>query len=420
VQVLLCCWGSLGDLYPYLGIAARLAESGHQPVIAGCPLYQPWVERMGLAFHPVRPDVDPDDVAMARRFMDPLRGSEAVVEYVAPAVRAAYEDLLPAARDADLIVTHPMTFAAPMAAEVLEKRWISTVLAPASFFSLYDFPVPPMAPRLANLVRWPMAAWVIRKIARTGSFTWMGPVRALRADLGLPERGEPLFEGQFSPHGTLALFSTVIADPQPDWPPATQVTGFVFRREEGALPAELQAFLDAGDPPIVFTLGSSAVASAGGFYGAAAAAAVALDRRAVLLTGLHGQKRLPPRLPPTVLAVDYAPHALLFPRAAAVVHHGGIGTMAEALRAGRPMLVTPFSHDQPDNAARAERLGVARVLYRSPRQSPAAPDDPANELAAELEALLHDDSYGQRAWDVGQIVGGEDGAAAAARALARS
>jgi UDP:flavonoid glycosyltransferase YjiC (YdhE family) len=347
--------------------------------------------------------------------MDPLRGSEAIVEYVAPAVRAAYDALLPVARDADLIVSHPMTFAAPMAAEVLEKLWVSTVLAPASFFSIHDFPVPPMMPSLANVVRLgPLAGWVLRKMARTGSFTWMGPVRALRADLGLPDRGEPLFEGQFSPHGTLAMFSSVLGDAQPDWPPHTTITGFVFRAEDGALPETLEAFLAAGDPPIVFTLGSSAVGAAGSFYQDAIDAATALGRRAVLLTGLHGHNRLPARLPGGIIGIDYAPHSLLFPRAAAIVHHGGVGTMAEALRAGRPMLVIPFAHDQPDNAARAERLGVARTLSR-PR---AGSKDPAyGRIATELALLLDDDEYARRAAEVGQIVGGEDGVGIAARTL---
>jgi UDP:flavonoid glycosyltransferase YjiC (YdhE family) len=243
----------------------------------------------------------------------------------------------------------------------------------------------------------------------------MGPVRALRADLGLPDRGEPLFEGQFSPHGTLALYSTVLGDPQPDWPAKTSITGFVFQREEGALPEHVEAFLDAGDPPIVFTLGSSAVTAAGSFYEDAIAAASALGRRAVLLTGLSGRNRLPPALPTTILQTDYAPHNLLFPRAAAIVHHGGVGTMAEALRAGRPMLIVPFAHDQPDNAARAERLGIARVLSRTRQARPT--NSRETELAAELQALLDDEEYARRAREIGQIVGGEDGVSMAVEQL---
>jgi UDP:flavonoid glycosyltransferase YjiC (YdhE family) len=415
MRVLLCTWGSLGDLHPYLGIAARLASEGHQPTLATAPFYRSIVEGEGIAFHGVPPDVDPRDTELTRRFMDPRTGPEAVVEHVAPAVRDAYETLLPAARSADLIVSHPMTFAAPMAAEVLGTPWMSTVLAPASFFSIHDFPVPPPAPSLARfLTLGAPAGWILRKLARTASFTWMGPVRALRSDLGLPDRGEPLFEGQFSPHGTLALYSRVLGDPQRDWPPHTEITGFIFRTDEATLSEPLATFLADGDPPIVFTLGSSAVGAAGAFYDDAIGATAALGRRAVLLTGRYRRNlsTAAAALPSSILAVEYAPHDALFARAAAVVHHGGIGTLGEALRAGRPMLIVPFSHDQPDNAARAERLGVARVLARAEASSPT--------LRAELEVLLDDDEYTARAESVGQLVGGEDGVGAACRALERT
>jgi UDP:flavonoid glycosyltransferase YjiC (YdhE family) len=412
MRVLLCTWGSLGDLFPYLGIAERLAADGHEPIIAAPAFYRSMIEASDIAFHAVPPDVDPNDSQLLRRVMDPRTGPEAVVEYVAPAVVDAFNALLPVARDADLIVTHPVTFAAVLAAEALGKRWISTVLAPASFFSIHDFPVMSAAPSLARFTAMGApAAWLARKIARAATFTWMGPVRALRADLGLPDRGEPLFEGQFSPHGTLALYSRVLGAPQRDWPPHARMTGFIFRDTDAALPDEVARFLDAGDAPIVFTLGSSAVGAAGAFYDDAVEAATALGRRAVLLTGRYRRNLSSSvsTLPSSILAVEYAPHGPLFARAAATVHHGGVGTLGEALRAGRPMLVVPFSHDQPDNGARAERLGVARVLPRR--------DATAQSLRAELEVLLGDDAYAGRAEEVGQVVGGEDGVGAACRIL---
>ena len=406
-RILLATWGSLGDLYPYVQLARALAARGHETVVATCPFYRDMVESAGVAFHPMRPDVDPDDGALIRRVMDPRIGSQVIVaELLAPNVRAAYDDLRPAAERADLIVSHPVTFAAPLVAGVLRKRWISTVLAPSSFFSIHDFPVPPPAPALGALLRLGAPiGWLFRKIARATAFTWMGPVRAFRADLGLPETGEPLFEGQFSPFGTLALYSRVLGDPQRDWPPRTQITGFPFAPIAGALPPDVTGFLEAGDPPIVFTLGSSAVGAAGDFYEDAAAAADMLGRRAILLMGLRGRNRLAAPQPERVLTIDYVPHALLFPHAAATVHHGGVGTLGEALRAGRPMLIVPFAHDQPDNAARVVRLGVARTASR--RTITAA------DLATELDRLLGRPSYAQRARDVGQIVGGEDGAGVA-------
>jgi rhamnosyltransferase subunit B len=118
---------------------------------------------------------------------------------------------------------------------------------------------------------------------------------------------------------------------------------------------------------------------------------------------------LPDPLPEGALAVDYAPHAAVFPRAAAVVHQGGVGTLAQALRVGRPMLVVPFSHDQPDNAARARRLGVARV--------PAPARYAARTAARGLGALLADPVAAARAEEVGRAVRAKDGAAAACDAI---
>ncbi len=140
------------------------------------------------------------------------------------------------------------------------------------------------------------------------------------------------------------------------------VAGFTFYdgTQGGAeLTPELKQFLDAGEPPIVFTLGSAAVMTPGSFYQESIQAAKLLNRRAVLLIG----KNAPPEnLPDDILAVSYAPYSQIFPYACAIVHQGGIGTTAQALRAGRPTLVMPYSHDQPDNAARVERLGTSRTI----------------------------------------------------------
>ena len=411
-RILLTTWGSLGDLHPYLGLAQRLAAEGCHPVIATCGIYRPLVDALGIEFHAVRPDIDPNDTTTIVRVMDARKGSGVVVEeLVAPAVVGSYEDLLPLARQADVLVSHPITFATPLAASVLRKPWLSTVLAPASFFSIHDFTVPPPMPALGALAKsGPLMGRLFRWLARSVTATWTGPVRALRADLGLPDTGDPLYEGQFSPFGTLALFSRVLASVQPDWPPHTEITGFVFRPTGAALPPALAAFLDAGDAPIVFTLGSSAVGAAGRFYDDAAGAAEQLGRRAVLLVGRNPARQTAWPLPPSMIAVDYAPHDLLFPRAAAIVHHGGVGTLGEALRAGKPMLIVPFAHDQPDNAWRAVRAGVARSVNRSRISS--------NDLACHLDALLHDEPCARRAAAIGQIVGGEDGAGAAAKRIA--
>src|SRR5262249_9380556 len=208
---------------------------------------------------------------------------------------------------------------------------------------------------------------------------------------------------------TLALFSSVLASRQPDWPPNVVITGSVFYNGPESLQPELEAFLDAGPPPVVFTLGSSAVAAAGRFYEESLGAARRLGVRAVLLTG--GFERNVPRdaASADTFVTDRAPHQLLFPRAAAVVHPAGAGTLAQALRAGRPMLVVPHAHDQPDNAARVTRLGVARTVrqhrYRAAR------------VARQLQELLADKQVQARAREVGGIVRSEGGASAPADAV---
>src|SRR5436853_4506269 len=196
-----------------------------------------------------------------------------------------------------------------------------------SFFSTTDSTARAPAPFLAPLGRLCTGyGHMMARFARHHILAWMKPVFDLRRDLGLPPGEHPLFEGQFSPMLTLALFSRVLGEPQPDWPPNVRVTGFIFYNGPDGLSPELEAFLDAGPPPIVFTLGTSAVAAAGRFYEESADAMRRLGGRAVLLTGGFEQNRPRGPLPRDVLLIDRAPHQLLFPRAAAVVHQGGAGT----------------------------------------------------------------------------------------------
>jgi rhamnosyltransferase subunit B len=242
---------------------------------------------------------------------------------------------------------------------------------------------------------------------------WPKPVYELRARLGLPRGENPIFQGQHSPHLVLALFSKVLADPQPDWPPHTVVTGHVFNDSPHgtALPPELREFLDEGPPPLVFTLGSSVVLAAGSFWDESIAAVRRMGSRAVFLVGPDRSRTIQSSLPSNCLAVDRAPHSLLFPRAAAIVHQCGAGTLAQGLRSGRPVLAVPFAHDQPDNAWRAARLGTARIL--------APPSYRAARVADELGMLIRDPSYAAAASRVSVVVKQEGGAPAACDALER-
>ena len=413
-RILLATFGSLGDLHPYLAIALGLKERGHVPVIATSAAYRQTVEGFGIGVHPVRPDIpDPSEMPdKMRRVMDQRRGTEVVLqEWILPALRDSFDDLMGAAESPDLIVSHPLTFAAPLVADLRGIPWVSTALQPSIFFSVYD---PPLFPQTAIFARapflgpwfWRPYRWLINRISRP----WFAPLHALRAELGLPPTDAvPLLDGH-SPRLALALFSSLFAQRQPDWPQKSVVTGFPFLTSpaEGQLSPELEAFLEAGSAPIIFTLGSSAVMTPGTFYDASCEAATRLGRRAVLLVGKGAEVRLGSDSV-NVLAVDYVPHAAIFPRAAAIVHQGGIGTTAEAMRSGRPMIVVPFAHDQPDNARRVERLGISRTI---PRQRYTA-----QRAMVELRRILESPAYARRAEDVGRRIREEDGVAVACAAL---
>lgn len=415
-RIVLATAGSYGDLFPILGLAIGLTARGHEAIVATSPHYRALVEGAGVGFRPIRPDLNPFDPDILERVMDPRRGSEVVVrELVMPALAESYSDFVDAVAGADLVLSHPITFAAPLAAETQHVPWMATVLAPLSFFSVHDYPVVPPFNAFAHFTSLgPWAAGAMLALSRAATRSWVAPVVALRRELGLPPAGHPLFEGQFSPRGNLALFSPLIGAPQPDWPRNTIATGYVFYDGSGQLPPALTAFLDAGDPPVVFTLGSTAIGARGAdaFYAASIAAARALGHRAVLLVGRNDAARLRQALPDGLIAADYAPHHLLFPRAAAIVHHGGAGTTGQALRAGRPALVVPHAHDQPDNGRRVAKLGVARVL--DARRYSAA------RATAEVRPLLDDPGYASRAEAVGRRVRAEDGVGAACDAIERA
>jgi UDP:flavonoid glycosyltransferase YjiC (YdhE family) len=409
-RILLTTFGSFGDIHPYMALALELKSRGHSPVIATSEIYREKIDGAGIEFHSVRPDIqgpdDPGTEELLRKIMDPQGGAEFLfTELIGPFLREAYEDLASAAIGADLLVTHVITFTGPLLAQKTGMPWVSTVLAPVSLWSAHDPLVPPNMPWIAPFLR---AAGVtvnrgVLGLVRRLTRPWMKPVDTLRNEIGLPPGRHPLFEGQHSPERVLALFSEVIGEKQPDWPAQTVVTGFPFydKKDETPISPELLRFLDAGPPPIVFTLGSSAVFIADDFFHQSIAAVKKMGQRAVLLIG--DSRNMPKEpLPESVVAFDYAPYGELLPRASVIVHQGGVGTTAQALRAGRPMLVMPYNHDQPDNASRIARLGVGRTLSRSRYEAP--------RVMAELTELLDNEKYRKRATEIGEKVRGENGA----------
>jgi MGT family glycosyltransferase len=407
-------FGSFGDIHPYMSLAMELQSRGHEPVIATMEYYREKIQKAGLSFVPVRPNIpQPKEQAqeLIDKIMNPMTGPRYLTEEVIfPAIRDSYFDLLEVTKGADLLITHPAAPAGPLVGHKTGMPWISTVLSPLSFFSAYDPPAPPFW-------HWTKKLRVLGPVAMKFFLDTMKKqykaraVTSFREEIGVRDYGNPTFEGQHSPTCILALFSNVFAAQQPDWPRQTHITGFCFYdgSHEEPMSRELCEFLDAGPPPIVFTLGSTAVWVARDFFTESIEAAKRLGKRAILLIG--DERNKPDELPEGIITADYVPFQSLLPRASSVVHPGGIGSTSQALLAGVPTLIVPFAFDQFDNADHARRLGTSRTLHRQKYR--------AERVARELALLLDKHDYAERARRVREKLKQENGPATAADLIER-
>jgi rhamnosyltransferase subunit B len=411
-RIILTTIGSLGDLHPQIALAVELRKRGHDIIFATMKEYGAIIEPLGFEFHPMRPDGtpinNPEEIA---KMTDLKTGSEYTVrKWLLPNLRDTYTDLLDSAKNADIIIAGDIVYAAPLAAEKLGIPWASLALAPVAFFSAYDPSVIPLFPFLAKLrgLGAPLNQ-VIIQLLKAVTKSWAEPIHQLRKELGLPQLDYNPIVNKSSSCLVLAMFSSVLAKHQLDWIKNTVVTGFAFYDgdgNEGKITTKLQQFLDTGEPPIVFTLGSAVVMVPGTFYQESIRAVTLLNRRAVLLIG----KNTPPdHLSEDIIAIDYISYSQIFPHACAIVHQGGIGTTAQALRAGRPTLIMPYTYDQPDNAARVKRLGTSRTIERK--------DYTVARVAKELQALLENPNYATKAAEIGRIIQMENGVNVACDAI---
>ena len=418
MRIILSNIGTLGDINPLIAIALELKRRGHTPVMTLPEVYRSRTAPLGLEFHPLRPDIDPENTKLAEMVYDVKKGTETGLrEFLFPVLRETYSDLLDAATKperADLLLVGELNYTGPIVAEITGIPWASYVLAPFSFFSAFDPPVLPPYPRLARADKLKGMGRAMKRLARFVTRKWPEPIFELRRELGLAKGKNPLFDAKHSPNLVLALFSRALGAEQKDWPEHTLITGFCFYDADSGnaeLPEHLKRFLDEGEAPVVFTLGSAAVLAAGDFYTQSALAAMKLGVRAVLLVGTDARNRPQQGLPESICVAEYAPYSKLFPRAALVVHQGGVGTTAQCLRAGRPMLIMPYSHDQPDNARRMRRLGVARVIQKAHYEP--------NRVARMIQGMMAEPLFDMRSRNAAEVIARENGVKTACDALER-
>ena len=411
VDVVLVTIGSAGDLFPFLRIGCVLRDLGHRVSFVAPWLHQPYVEQAGLPFHGL--DID-EAVLDDPDLWHAIRGFGVVWRATRPAmaqVQTIVGPLLAGPRS--LLIAHPL--ALPEADLVRAAHpgvtVVGAILAPSNIPTVHDplmvgpRRMPAWVPHSARrLMWWGVGKFVLDPVALPG-------INAARARRGLVPAPGLLRHLATVPDLTLLLFPGWFAPPQPDWPQPLLQADFALYdpNPAAALSPALQAFLATGPAPLVFTHGTGN-RQAAAYFAAARDATLAPGRRAIFLTP-HAEQ-VPAHLPPAILWQDYVPLRALLPHAAALMHHGGIGTTAEALRAGTPQLIIPLAHDQFDNAERVKALGVGARLDATRVN--------ASRLATALANLLADPALPARCREVAATF--DDGAqfnAACARLLAK-
>jgi rhamnosyltransferase subunit B len=413
IRIVLATAGSLGDLHPFLALGRALQATGFQAEIATSAEYRSKVEAEGLGFHEVGPSLERlrADLGMdLAQITQAIAASDAFLfeRIMTPYLESATRQLIVAAKGAGAIVGGSFAAGVAVAADALQLPFVSVALQPTVMFSAYDPPHLPKAPWLGPATGGPRL-WLNRAtiaLGRLSTDRWTRPVNALRRTLGLPTTRDNLFfDAGRGADLSLGLYSPLLGPRQPDAPDNFEVIGYAaYDSDAGGpavLPSALEAFLAAGAAPLVFTLGSAAVNIPGEFYRESLKVARRLGRRAVLLVGPDGDPSIAEGAADAI-AVAYAPYSLLFPRAVAVVHQGGVGTTQQALRAGRPQLVVPHLGDQFDNGARIARLGVGATLARGAYRCARA--------AGAIEGLLGDAQLTTKAASLGEAAARENGA----------
>ena len=411
MRVLITAIGTSGDVNPFIAVGIALKERGHEVVLLVNPYFEGQVRGAGLEYLPLGEPIDLRLIAKMPDLMHARKGLKLTLDkLIVPNMPIILDAIGMEVRDRrpDIVLSHHTCPGSRWACQRHDVPFAGAVLTPLLWPSSKDPCVfmswePENPPEWYSRWRNRAARWMLRGVIDRR-------FNRVRLDYGM-SRGRDLFYAEvLGGVVNLGLWSRHFRGAMPDDPPNGRICGFPWfdRHKDLEHPEdELEKFLTGGDPPIIFTLGTAAVHTAGDFYASAAKACADLGRRGLLLT--RHTEYGPSSLPRGVGAFTYAPFSTVLPRGCATVHHGGVGTTAQAMRAGRPTVIVPFSHDQFDNAARAKRLGVSATLRRKKAT--------ARSLSEALRTVLDDPAVAARATSLGEALSQEDGAVTAAIAL---
>jgi UDP:flavonoid glycosyltransferase YjiC (YdhE family) len=397
--------GSRGDIQPGLLLGQALQRAGFQVRLAAPENFAAWVQGYGLDFHPLRGDVQQIMAGeTGQRFMgsgsaNPLRSILAMRKMLGPVALNMLEDALSASRPAEAILCLAV-FATlgKTIAEILHIPLLTfepTPLLPTRAFPAAGWPLQRNLGGLHNRMSGHAMLQVI--------WQWYRPfVNQFRQRYGLPPFNGAAFARILAATPLLGAYSPAVLPPPPDWPPSVHITGYWFEEPNSGWrpPRALLHFLEAGAPPVYIGFGSMGGQEPGRMAATVVEALQISGQRGLLATGWGGLEAAD--LPESVFALDAAPHGWLFPRMAAVVHHGGAGTTAQGLRAGVPSVIVPFIVDQRFWGQRVRALGVG------PAPLPAK-DLTASRLAFAIQTATSNPQTAARAAALGRAIRAEDG-----------
>lgn len=394
--------GSYGDMFPLYAIAMVLQKRGHTVSIATDSAHKGVTASLGLQLI----ELDGLDAVVSSSPMSLLgQKIELLRDLAVRNIAKEVELLLAAAQDADLIVGNQLAYGASIVRKILQKPWVYCAASPLALPSSQN---PPLFPYLHGLQQlfldYPAMQRAFLGLAKGVSSLMMKPLLWQQRKMGVLDDAHPRFEGIYSRHLNLLAVSPQLVAHAADWPDPTVVSGFTwfepsFMRNAEKL-SKLHAFLDNGSPPIVFALGGNSRTRPGRFFLESIKACEHLGVRSIIVAAERFHGELPESA--KTLVTGYLPYADVFPRAAAVVHSGGIGTIGWSLRYALPSLLRPTGLDQFDNASRVSRKGYAAILRQGDYRAPV--------IAEALSRLLDDSAMRGRLENCSATLQTEDGA----------
>jgi rhamnosyltransferase subunit B len=389
LDVLLPTLGSAGDVHPFVALGLALKARGHRATIITNPMFQPLIEAQGLGFVPVGTVEEAQAIIADPGLWHPRKSFDIVAKRaIVPAMEPVYRAIEHFAAANTVVVASSLALGARLAQEKLGLPTATVHLQPSVLRSLVDQGMMGTIRISAAQPIWFKRTlyWLADRVVIDRMLKQ--PLNVFRHSLGLTPVDRPMQRWMHSPQCVIGFFPTWFATPQPDWPPNTHLVGFPLwdgRNSHAATRPEVAEFLDAGEAPVIFTPGSAA-ATQHRFFRESLAAVCELGIRAMFVTNFPEQ--VPAKLPSGVQTFTYLPFSEVLPRAAMLVYHGGIGTLAQAITAGISHLVVPNGHDQFDNAWRVEQLRLGRSLPQTRYR--------ARSAATAIRLVLSDAALKQR------------------------